>query len=127
MLVCIHFTLLVYVPKLQNSCSLHINPTLLHIQVEKNLPTSNHYAIARYVPTTNMPLKFHICQLVHLQISDNYVSFVEVWYSLEQYIGCRKTSFHPLLWTSSGLKGTWKLSAYISLVSLRCAKTVINW
>ena len=40
---------------------------------------------------------------------------------------CRKTSFHPLLWTSSGLKGTWKLSAYISLVSLRCAKTVINW
>ena len=34
---------------------------------------------------------------------------------------CRKTSFHPLLWTSSGLKGTWKLSAYISLVSLRCA------
>ena len=38
---------------------------------------------------------------------------------------CRKTSFHPLLWTSSGLKGTWKLSAYISLVSLRCAKTVI--
>ena len=37
---------------------------------------------------------------------------------------CRKTSFHPLLWTSSGLKGTWKLSAYIGLVSLRCAKTV---
>ena len=24
-----------------------------------------------------------------------------------------KTSFHPLLWTSSGLRGTWKLSAYI--------------
>ena len=54
-------------------------------------------------------------------------NLVEVWYSLEQYIGCRKTSYHPLLWTSSGLKGTWKLSAYISLVSLRCAKTVINW
>ena len=23
------------------------------------------------------------------------LSLVEVWYSLEQYIGCRKTSFHP--------------------------------
>ena len=39
----------------------------------------------------------------------------------------RKTSFHPLLWTSSGLKGTWKLSTYVGLVSLRCAKTVKNW
>ena len=41
----------------------------------------------------------------------------ESW-SLEVFSGtvywfCRKTSFHPLLWTSSGLKGTWKLSAYI--------------
>ena len=50
---------------------------------------------------------------------------VEAWYSLEQYIGFwRKTSFHPLLWTSSGLKGTWKLSAYVGLGSLRCAKSV---
>ena len=38
-----------------------------------------------------------------------------------------RQAFHPLLWTSSGLKGTWKLSAYIGLVSLRCAKTVKNW
>ena len=36
----------------------------------------------------------------------------------------RKTSFHPLLWTSSGLKGTWNLSAHIGLGSLRCAKSV---
>ena len=35
-----------------------------------------------------------------------------------------KTSFHPLLWTSSGLKGTWKLSTYIGWGSLRCAKSV---
>ena len=35
-----------------------------------------------------------------------------------------KTSFHPLLWTSSGLRGTWKLSAYIGLGSLRSAKSV---
>ena len=52
---------------------------------------------------------------------------VEVWYSLEQYIGLKEVQrFHPLLWTSSGLKGTWKLSTYIGLVSLRCAKTVIT-
>ena len=37
-----------------------------------------------------------------------------------------KTSFHPLLWTSSGLKGTWKLSTYIGLGSLRCAKGFLN-
>ena len=36
----------------------------------------------------------------------------------------RKTSFHPLLWTSSCLKGTWKLSAYIGLGSLRSVKSV---
>ena len=35
-----------------------------------------------------------------------------------------KTSFHPLLWTSSGLRGTWKLSAYTGLGSLRSAKSV---
>ena len=51
--------------------------------------------------------------------------FVEAWYSLEQYIGFEgRQAFHPLLWTSSGLKGTWKLSTYIGLGSLRCAKSV---
>ena len=55
------------------------------------------------------------------------IYLVEVWYSLEQYIGLKEEqAFHPLLWTSSGLKGTWKLSAYIALGSLRCAKTVIT-
>ena len=27
-----------------------------------------------YRPATNMPLKYHICQLLHLQIGDNYIS-----------------------------------------------------
>ena len=35
-----------------------------------------------------------------------------------------KTSFHPLLWTSSGLTGSWKLSTYIGLGSLRSVKSV---
>ena len=35
-----------------------------------------------------------------------------------------KTSFHPLLWTSSGLTGSWKLSAYIGFGSLRSVKSV---
>ena len=35
-----------------------------------------------------------------------------------------KTSFHPLLWTSSGLTGSWKLSAYIRFGSLRSVKVL---
>ena len=35
-----------------------------------------------------------------------------------------KTSFHPLLWTSSGLTGSWKLSAYIGFGSLRSVKVL---
>ena len=50
-------------------------------------------------------------------------------WSLEVFSGtvhwfCSKTSFHPLLWTSSGLKGSWKLSAYIRFGSLRSVKSV---
>ena len=37
---------------------------------------------------------------------------------------CWKTSFHPLLWTSSGLKGSCKLSAYIRFESLRSVKVL---
>ena len=37
---------------------------------------------------------------------------------------CWKTSFHPLLWTSSGLKGSWKLSTYIRFGSLRSVKVL---
>ena len=35
-----------------------------------------------------------------------------------------KTSFHPLLWTSSGLTGSWKLSTYIRFGSLRSVKVL---
>ena len=35
-----------------------------------------------------------------------------------------KTSFHPLLWTSSGLKGSLKLSTYIRFGSLRSVKVL---
>ena len=57
----------------------------------------------------------------------------QIWdfkpWSLEVFSGtvhwfCSKTSFHPLLWTSSGLKGSWKLSAYIRFGSLRSVKSV---
>ena len=33
-----------------------------------------YHAIVTYVPTTGMPLNFNIYQLVHVQISDNYIS-----------------------------------------------------
>ena len=29
---------------------------------------------AKYVPETNMPLQYQICQLVHVQTSDNYIT-----------------------------------------------------
>ena len=35
-----------------------------------------------------------------------------------------RTSFHPLLWTSSGLTGSWKLSTYIRFGSLRSVKVL---
>ena len=35
-----------------------------------------------------------------------------------------KTIFHPLLWTSSGLTGSWKLSTYIRFGSLRSVKVL---
>ena len=53
-------------------------------------------------------------------------SNIEVcWYSLEQNIGfVGRQAFHPLLWTSSGLKGSWKLSTYIRFGSLRSVKVL---
>ena len=64
----------IYVP-LHNYCGLHIDPTLLYIQVQtQQSPTGTPNIIAKYVPETNMTLKCHICQLVHVQIWDNYVS-----------------------------------------------------
>ena len=37
-----------------------------------------------------------------------------------------KTSFHPLLWTSSGLTGSWKLSIYIGYGSLKVLKIIVK-
>ena len=37
-----------------------------------------------------------------------------------------KTSFHPLLWTSSGLTGSWKLSTYIRFGSLSLRSLRLN-
>ena len=44
------------------------DPTFLYISQD----TSD--IIPKYVPETNMPLKCYICQLLQVQISDNYVS-----------------------------------------------------
>ena len=53
----------------------------------------------------------------------NLLDLVEAWYSLNStLVEGRQASSTTV--TSSGLKGTWKLSTYIGLVSLRCAKTV---
>ena len=54
-----------YVP-LHYDYILHIDSTLLYIQLKKNLQ--------QVFSETDMPLKWHICQLLHVQIWDNYVS-----------------------------------------------------
>ena len=84
-LVYIHFTLLECAHEqyasnithisLHYCYSLYIDPTLLHIEVQKITNCNfNYHAIAIFVATTNMPLKCHICQLVHVQMPDNYIS-----------------------------------------------------
>ena len=51
---------------------LHIDPTLLYIQVQKNVQEVVY--ILLYMCPTNMPLKCHIYKVVHVQISAKYVS-----------------------------------------------------
>ena len=62
-------------------------------------------------------------------IKNTTISITDICWSLEVFSGtvhwfCSKTSFHPLLWTSSGLKGSWKLSTYIRFGSLRSVKVL---
>ena len=47
-----------YVP-LHYYCSLHLDPILLHIKVQKKWQTAtyNYHATVIYVPTTDMPLE----------------------------------------------------------------------
>ena len=54
-------------------CGPHIDLTLLDVQVQKSVMLKYH-GFAIYVPTTKMPLKCHICQIVHVQISGYYIS-----------------------------------------------------
>ena len=47
----------------------------IFVHINKNTTaTDTTYTIAKYVPEISMLLKCHICQLVHMQISENYVS-----------------------------------------------------
>ena len=55
------------------------------------------FALMIYTPRSSYPIMYW---------SKVVISGTVHWFDL-------KTSFHPLLWTSSGLRGTWKLSAYI--------------
>ena len=42
--------------------------------ISEKIATSLYHFIALYVPTTNMPLKYHIWKLVHVKICGKYVS-----------------------------------------------------
>ena len=53
----------------------HMDPTFLHVSTKIQLTaTVTLQIITKYVPEPNMPLKCHICRIVHVQISENYVS-----------------------------------------------------
>ena len=70
-------TLHMYIP-LYLLCNLHVEHTLLHIEVKKAWQTLIYHAITIYLPVINRPPKCHryaTCQFfIHVQISDNYVS-----------------------------------------------------
>ena len=53
-------------------------------------------------------------------------NLVEAWYSLEQYIGLKEDKLSSTTVDFIRSEGNLELSAYIGLVSLRCAKTVIT-
>ena len=59
----LHF---IYVPQYYH-CSLHMDPTF------------NYNAIDTHVPTTNIPLKCHICKLVHGQTWGNFFNIYLIW------------------------------------------------
>ena len=52
------------------------------------------------------------------------IVLVEAWYSLEQYIGLKEDKLSSTTVDFIRSEGNLELSAYIGLVSLRCAKTV---
>ena len=50
---------------------------LIYFPISTKIPqtaTATSHIITKYVPETNMPLKCYICQLVHVQVSNNYDS-----------------------------------------------------
>ena len=86
------------------------------------------------LPQDNMMAKvvsLSICFMSAIYCAQNRYSILKnssnLWNSTLFWL---KTSFHPLLWTSSGMTGSWKLSAYIRFGSLRSVKSVKtrgNW
>ena len=68
-------------------CLIDIQNILPHIY-QNTASTAASHIIVKYVPETNMPLKCQIyatCQLLHLQIWDNYVS-KNTWYEFTAII-----------------------------------------
>ena len=86
-LVYLHLTLLAYDPEhiclqhhthIHNCTSIIVYMLSLHYWIYKSNKKMNcnfiYDALSIYVPATNILLKCHICQLLHVQIYDNYVS-----------------------------------------------------
>ena len=75
-----------------------MDPTLLYTQVNKfkKNPTLIYHATAIHVPTRNMPEMPHICQLLHVHISDRHqseISKLHLFTTLLQKCAINKISF----------------------------------
>ena len=60
----------------------YINPAFVYTSANTQLAEiSTSHVIAMYIPTTNIPLKCHICQLLHMNI----------WYNMPQMNSLQST------------------------------------
>ena len=57
--------------------NLSIEPTSLHLWVKNVI--FNYQTIAMYMPMTNILLKCHKCQWLHVHICQNYISIYLIW------------------------------------------------
>ena len=98
----------VLVPRANDKVILHLDLACLNQALIR--PVHNGLTINDILPKLNNAKYLSLrCRFLILLVESwriVVISGTVHWFDLT-------TSFHPLLWTSSGLKGTWKLSTYM--------------
>ena len=105
-------------------CSLHIDHTLLHIQVQKTT-NYNSYLVCyihtcgnnKYAPV--MPKICHICQSLHVKIGDNHVIHIPHMNSLQWLLWPGELVYmHSTLWS-------YGLNKYASPIAHICSTALL--